>query len=412
MNKRKQFFTEGKEGGEDKMDIDDSDKISEPTDNVERILDAKEEEFFPDNPEVDDILRRMGEEWEELEEKEIKTVQKFMIQKGKELALKTRELNELKTKFKKVQYSRMNLSKQIQVLKAQYNELDMRNVATETEIECLRTETLLCAVCTESIENSEEIEKQVEEVQAPVELPVTCNKCEYEAQNADHLQKHKQEMHIVECDICEQSFDELQHLQDHILTNHPDALTREDNNSEIERANNEPLEVIEIERNPTRIENVTSKCKLCNFSATQTENLKIHMKTKHNSYKPCEYFLKDDCRNGDLCRYNHVKLNPGESICFQCGDRFPEKAGLLNHIKTAHSDMPCKRFMGNRCKYNNGNCYYKHYIPVSRNNQAFLVTHQQNNPPPGPPVINAEERVKNAIEKSIPSFIPIVIQNL
>ena len=51
-------------------------------------------------------------------------------------------------------------------------------------------------------------------------------------------------------------------------------------------------------------------------------------------------------------------------------------------------------------------------IPVSRNNQASLVTPQQNNPPPGPPVINAEERVKNAIEKSIPSFIPIVIQNL
>ena len=70
MNKRKRVCTQGKEGGEEKMDIDDSDKISEPTDNVERILDAKEEEFFPDNPEVDDILRRMGEEWEELEEKE------------------------------------------------------------------------------------------------------------------------------------------------------------------------------------------------------------------------------------------------------------------------------------------------------------------------------------------------------
>ena len=107
-----------------------------------------------------------------------------------------------------------------------------------------------------------------------------------------------------------------------------------------------------------------------------------------------------------------MKLNPGESICFQCGYRFPEKAGLLNHIKTAHSDMPCKRFMGNRCKYNNGNCYYKHYIPVSRNNQAFLVTPQQNNPPPGPPVISTEERVKKALEKSIPSLIPIVIQNL
>ena len=41
-------------------------------------------------------------------------------------------------------------------------------------------------------------------------------------------------------------FDDSRHLSDHILTNHPDTLTREDNNSEIERANNEPLEVIEI----------------------------------------------------------------------------------------------------------------------------------------------------------------------
>ena len=66
MNKRKQFCKEGKEGGEEKMDIDDSDKISEPTDNVERILDAKEDEFFPDNPEVDDIFRRMVEELEKM----------------------------------------------------------------------------------------------------------------------------------------------------------------------------------------------------------------------------------------------------------------------------------------------------------------------------------------------------------
>ena len=174
-----------------------------------------------------------------------------MIQKGNELALKTRELNLFQMKYKELQFSRMDLSKEIQALKEKCFELHMRNFAAE--IEAKRTETLLCAVCTESIENSEEIEKQVEEVQAPVELPVTCNKCEYEAQNADHLQKHKQEMHIVECEICEQSFDEHQHLQDHILTNHPDALTREDNNPEIERANNEPHEVIEIERNPIKI---------------------------------------------------------------------------------------------------------------------------------------------------------------
>ena len=149
----------------------------------------------------------------------------------------------------------MKLSKEIQDLKAQNYDLHLRNVAAETEIEAIKTETLICAVCTESIENSEEMEKQVEEVQAPVELPVTCNKCEYEAQNADHLQQHKEEKHIVECDICKQSFDDSRHLPDHILTNHPDTLTREDNNPEIERANNEPLEVIEIERNPMRIEN-------------------------------------------------------------------------------------------------------------------------------------------------------------
>ena len=57
VNKRKCFCTEGKEGGEEKMDIDDSDKISKQTDNVERILDAKEEELFPDDPEMNHILR-------------------------------------------------------------------------------------------------------------------------------------------------------------------------------------------------------------------------------------------------------------------------------------------------------------------------------------------------------------------
>ena len=141
-------------------------------------------------------------------------------------------------KYKELQFSRMDLSKEIQALKAKCFELHMRNFAAE--IEAKRTETLLCAVCTESIENTEEMEKQMEKLQAPVELPLTCNKCEYEARNADHLQQHKQEKHIVECDICKQSFDEFQHLQDNILTNHSDALTMEDKNPEIERVNNEP----------------------------------------------------------------------------------------------------------------------------------------------------------------------------
>ena len=381
MNKSKKVCTEGSKGGDvENMEIDDQ------KNDIERALDAKIEELIPDEPEIDDILRRS---LETVEEQERKKAEKFIIEKGKELALKIRELITLKGELialkeenRNLQMGRLDLYRENEKLKAKNEEQVLINAVEQVE-----------ANNNESSDDS----------------PVICDKCEFQAENEENLEQHKQTEHLVKCDFCGNLVDESQ-LQAHILTNHPGELHREENiqgNEENEIQQNEPLV---MNSNSMISENVTSKCKLCNFSATQIVNLRIHMNTRHKSYKPCEYFLKNDCRNGDQCRYNHEKLNPGEFICYQCGQKFSDKSSLSNHIKTVHSDMTCKRFMSNTCKYRSENCYYKHYIPISNTNQTFLGTPFQNNPPPGPQMMNLEQRVTNAVINGLPWIIPRIMQ--
>ena len=315
------------------MDIDEPKKESEQRNDIERALNAKVDELIPDEPEIDDILRRA---LEAVEEQEGKKAENHIIKKGKDLALKIREVVTLKDKNDQLQKSRIDLFRENEKLKTENEDLRREKEELELRIAASEVET----------NNNEQINNS----------PVICNKCEFQAQREDRLQQHIQTEHLVKCDFCEHFVDELQ-LQAHILTNHLENEQREENIPEIVDNEVQSIEPMAMSRNPTMSENVTSKCKLCNFSATQIENLRIHMSTRHKSYKPCEYFLKDNCRNGDQCRYNHVKLNPGEFICFQCGQKFSDKSSVSSHIKTFHSDMSCKRFLRNACKYSDENCY-------------------------------------------------------
>ena len=144
------------------------------------------------------------------------------------------------------------------------------------------------------------------------------------------------------------------------------------------------------------------------------------MKTKHKSYKPCAYFIRNECRLGDQCRYNHTILNQGELICFECGAKFSDKASLANHIRTAHGDMACKR---SQCKYENGNCYYKHSSEAAGNNQPvlnhqdpppqaepFLGLVNHKNRPPGPPEMN-QQQIEKEMMVDLLKKIAVMVMN-
>ena len=78
------------------------------------------------------------------------------------------------------------------------------------------------------------------------------------------------------------------------------------------------------------------RCKFCDNSFNTRRELNRHTTDDHKSYKPCKNFHNDSCDFDDDCRFNHIKLNGSQSICYKCGNITSSKTLLMNHIKEAH----------------------------------------------------------------------------
>ena len=61
---------------------------------------------------------------------------------------------------------------------------------------------------------------------------------------------------------------------------------------------------------------IKEKCNQCDKMFVTQRELSQHIKENHKSHKPCDYFKEDRCDLDEECRYKHIKLNPGEQICF------------------------------------------------------------------------------------------------
>ena len=60
-------------------------------------------------------------------------------------------------------------------------------------------------------------------------------------------------------------------------------------------------------------------CDICEKVFRDKDSLREHMKSHTGTFKPCKYFLKDECKFGNQCRYSHRQLKKGEVICYICG---------------------------------------------------------------------------------------------
>ena len=135
-------------------------------------------------------------------------------------------------------------------------------------------------------------------------------------------------------------------------------------------------------------------CDLCHKSFITKKELSNYMPSEHKSHKPCDYFKEDKCDlNSDECQYNHIKLRPGQEICFKCGTQFTSKRDMLKHIGEEHGHEICHRYLQNKCTVRR--CLFNHNI----SNATNLVT-------------NSQERVKSVPTQadfhSLPTTGPVV----
>ena len=160
--------------------------------------------------------------------------------------------------------------------------------------------------------------------------------CVFQCENKDELNKHIENTHRrknqIQCTACSLYFRDIDDLAKHMSSTHK------------------------------RTEVSILKCNQCQNNFGSDTELKKHLNNDHTSYKPCIRFAADKCNTVE-CRFNHIKLQQNQEICYKCGDKFDSKTVLLNHIKAKHGKEVCHRFLKNECEHSSENCIFSHKSP-------------------------------------------------
>ena len=375
-------------------------------DKVEPVLLAHTLEMDED-PETDEYIRNFADNENAAK---LKTI---MIEKNRTIALWKLKVRELEREIERLKRLNIASNKKKDSLVGFIEELTLRLLTEQTEAENI-PDVIKCDLCNNSFESNDSLKEHKESVhENHSNLGITCEQCEYIPDSSADLVEHIRNIHLShKCRECDFQSNSEVFLNAHINNTH--ANNTSPTVSTVENRLDEPNEI-----SNTIVDNSTDnagsletntiiRCRLCVFSATTTESLRNHMKIKHKSHKPCSYFARNECRFGDQCRYNHIILNRGELICFECGEKFSDKSSLANHIRNVHGDMSCKR---SQCKYKNGNCYYKHHIEGARNDQPFLGVPNHQNPPPGPQVMNQQQTEKMVMVECLKKMTEMVMKS-
>ena len=110
------------------------------------------------------------------------------------------------------------------------------------------------------------------------------------------------------------------------------------------------------------------KCKNCEYTFGNSNDLKYHMKEKHEGcVEPCKFFARGVCYfTEETCWYSHMVNsninNPNVNLkCKYCGEQFTHKHELMSHRRLHHEEKiaACKEYETGKCKYGNI-CWFKH----------------------------------------------------
>ena len=110
-------------------------------------------------------------------------------------------------------------------------------------------------------------------------------------------------------------------------------------------------------------------CKFCEMKFIFRYQLTSHILENHGTYKPCSNFAKNNCEFDSECRFNHIIIEDGNYICFECGNIFNNKTFMMKHIAEKHSSILCNKFASGRCTYGS-RCIYKHEAQEPKTNRT------------------------------------------
>ena len=173
-----------------------------------------------------------------------------------------------------------------------------------------------CRYCPFQINTSA---KLIEHIEISHKSEFNCKMCHYTVGQKNHLENHILENHKSphQCLVCELYFRNIEDLSKHMDITH-------DKNDEI-----------------------LVKCHHCGKGCKDKEEIKTHIFEDHQTYKPCKKYGGGTCE-ARRCRFNHIKLQGKNEICFKCGKQFESKTDLINHIKLLHGNTICHKFLENK----------------------------------------------------------------
>ena len=119
------------------------------------------------------------------------------------------------------------------------------------------------------------------------------------------------------------------------------------------------------------------KCSKCNDTFSNEINLKTHYKS-HLKFIPCKNAL--NCQYRENCFYSHEPRKDNEYPCYECGNKFESVRTLMGHRKTQHKSQVCKKFLENKCIFNEDGCWFSHTIKDQKH-QGFQKEPPQLKPP-------------------------------
>ena len=111
------------------------------------------------------------------------------------------------------------------------------------------------------------------------------------------------------------------------------------------------------------------KCRICDQVFKAKYELMDHRKTEHvNTVARCRNYIQNNCPYSDKrCWWKHQKEDEKENVtnqisCYLCDKKFDTRSYLMAHRKKEHRLMvrTCNQFMANNCKFTENACWFLH----------------------------------------------------
>ena len=130
------------------------------------------------------------------------------------------------------------------------------------------------------------------------------------------------------------------------------------------------------------IENI--KCNYCGDYFPAKSDLMNHIHQEHeDKVQVCIYFLEDRCTWGDSCWFSHDQEKKLAGFkCTICGQKFLSKSELMRHRKLEHTRKvkQCKNDTNGGCLYGSKSCWFNHtdMQNKSENNPNVNINNETN----------------------------------